>query len=116
MLCVADAGAYPAPKQSGGAAHAPTEPDRDTGYSVGLNDEPAHDFYSRHRESPKTSEQKGKAPVKDDEEEKRRKEWLTAAAADEEEMCLLMEDLSGAGIKSKFDEQKVFLPDWDELT
>ncbi len=69
----------------------------------------AADFYMKHRGSPVTADQKGKAPITQG--VKRREKWWDDS--EDGEMCELMDDLSGAGIRSRFDEQKVSLPDFE---
>ena len=70
---------------------------------------PVDTFYLKHHGSPHTAEQKGKAQVKDEDDGDQRclANNSDAEASDSD----LLEDLAHAGIRSKFDKRKVFIPD-----
>ncbi len=65
---------------------------------------PVDAFYLKHRGSPRTAEQKGKAQINDWEESNRR--WSDAETSESDD---LLEDLAGAGIRSRFDKRRVVM-------
>ncbi|KAK9908981.1 hypothetical protein WJX75_005529 [Coccomyxa subellipsoidea] len=95
-------------RRKGSFASAKPVPEQADSPGLG-NDADANDFYLRHCGSPVTAGQKGKAPIQHVGESKPK--WWPDNDEDDEDLCQIMEDLSGAGIRSRFDDQKVMLPD-----
>ncbi|CAL8461838.1 g1369 [Coccomyxa elongata] len=85
------------------------EPSDEQAQCSGMEHEATVDaFYLKHCGSPRTAEQKGKAQIKDWEESNQR--WsANDSDAETSESDDLLEDLAGAGIRSRFDKRRVVM-------